>query len=521
MNITEIITLAKNNDVFAQNDLGVAYMTGDDVEQDEHQAVYWFQRSASQGNPEAMANLGMCLLLGKGLQKNISASLYILESAYLLGVFNSLSNVLDAIQSKDIDIEDIIALSNEKNIQATVILGLCYDHGISINTDHQKAMELFENSARNNNPVALWILAHFIADQDEPDLPMAKLFLDKVEDIASKQVGRLANDQIKKDIFKVNERLHRECGFILMKVIPECNQAGHPKDQYVKDLLSGKLFMKSLDQFGDLLKRDSSSNNAFRGDVLEGYSENFGLGYNPHLYKTNIDGSIIKDGMLGSIDILTLRKKVFCITAIDYYKPSKTFIAPSLRMKEFGKYAVIIYNVEEFLKRVHKAFERYQKENNAEYGLAYNRVSYDVDLKEKRTFDEFHKSTSYSWQNEFRISLDFSQGKFSQSMLDKVTDSAKSTFPGSIELDEDILSLADWIYFDIGDISDICQCMEIDELFNDTHSLKLENEPVVIQSYETKREARPTFCKAVTAMAFPNGECHLAVSKEAFFCAVL
>lgn len=318
MNITEIITLAKNNDVFAQNDLGVAYMTGDDVEQDEHQAVYWFQRSASQGNPEAMANLGMCLLLGKGLQKNISASLYILESAYLLGVFNSLSNVLDAIQSKDIDIEDIIALSNEKNIQATVILGLCYDHGISINTDHQKAMELFENSARNNNPVALWILAHFIADQDEPDLPMAKLFLDKVEDIASKQVGRLANDQIKKDIFKVNERLHRECGFILMKVIPECNQAGHPKDQYVKDLLSGKLFMKSLDQFGDLLKRDSSSNNAFRGDVLEGYSENFGLGYNPHLYKTNIDGSIIKDGMLGSIDILTLRKKVFCITAIDY-----------------------------------------------------------------------------------------------------------------------------------------------------------------------------------------------------------
>jgi len=521
LNITEILTHAKNDDIFAQNDLGVAYMTGDGVEQDEQQAVYWFQRSASQGNPEAMANLGMCLLFGKGLQKDISASLYILESAYLLGVANSLFNVLNAIQAKDIDIEEIISLSNEQNTQATVILGLCYDHGISINMDHQKAMELFENSAKKNNPVALWILAHYIADRDEPDLHMAKLFLDKVEDIASKQVGRLTNDQIKKDIFKVNERLHRECGFILVKVIPECNQAGHPKDQYVKDLLAGKLFMKSLDQFGDLLKRDSSSNNTFRGDVLEGYSENFGLGYNPHIYKNDIDGSIIKDGMLGSIDILTLRKKVFCITAIDYYKPSKTFIAPSSKMKEFGKYAVIIYDVEEFLKRVHKAFERYRKENKAEYGLAYKRVSYDVDLKEKRTFDEFHKSASYSWQNEFRISLDFSQGKFSQSMLDKVTDFAKMTFPGSIELDEDILSLSDWIYFEIGDISDICLCMEIDELFSDTHSLKLENEPVVIQSYETKRKVRPTFCKTVTAMTFPNGECHLAVSKESFYCAIL
>jgi hypothetical protein len=106
-------------------------------------------------------------------------------------------------------------------------------------------------------------------------------------------------------------------------------------------------------------------------------------------------------------------------------------------------------------------------------------------------------------------------------MLDKVTDFAKMTFPGSIELDEDILSLSDWIYFEIGDISDICLCMEIDELFSDTHSLKLENEPVVIQSYETKRKVRPTFCKTVTAMTFPNGECHLAVSKESFYCAIL
>lgn len=69
MDINKVKELAENNATQAQNDLGVAYMTGDGVELNEQQAVYWFQRASSQGNPEAIANLGMCLLLGKGLQK--------------------------------------------------------------------------------------------------------------------------------------------------------------------------------------------------------------------------------------------------------------------------------------------------------------------------------------------------------------------------------------------------------------------------------------------------------------------
>ena len=37
----------------------------------------------------------------------------------------------------------------------------------------------------------------------------------------------------------------------------------------------GQVFMKALQCFGDLSKRDDSSQNTFRGDSLEGFSESF------------------------------------------------------------------------------------------------------------------------------------------------------------------------------------------------------------------------------------------------------
>ena len=302
-----------------------------------------------------------------------------------------------------------------------------------------------------------------------------------------------------------------------MKVLPECDKEGMPNDKYVQDLLDGKLYMKTLDQFGDIAKRDSSSENDFRGDILEGYSESFGTGYNPHLYRENGNG-IVRDGMLGSIDVLTLRKKVYCLSAIDFYKPSHTLIKPSEKMKAFGKYAVIITDVAEFLKRVQQAFNSYCKKDNASYRLAYNKVSYDVDLYDKFNYSEFHKSKSYSWQNEFRISLDFSEGKFSPAILENVTDFAKMTFPVKIEIDNNPISLSDWMYFEIGNIRDICQCVEVDDLFSENStSIHIKQEPSFVEPCEPQYEDRLTFCKGVSVVKLSDGKYYLAVSNESFY----
>lgn len=521
IDINKIIKLAEANNASAQNILGVAYLTGNGVEQDDGKALIWFYRAANQGNPEALSNLGLCSLSGIGVSKDLKAALYLFESSFLMGCEDGLFQLLDAINKKALNIEDIIALSDEGDPHAEWITGYCYAHGYGVEKDPQKAMELYIKSGEKDNPIALWLLARINAEQSEPDLQCAKEYMDKVINVAKKEVGGIGNKKIGEDYLKINNRYSNKNGFLLMKVITECNEKKKPKDQYVQDFLDGKLYMKSLDQFADITKRDASSDNDFRGDILEGYSESFGKGYNPHAYMKDANG-IVKDGILGQVDVLALRKKVCCFTIIDYDPPKQAFTFPSSKMKKFGSYAVIIKDVEEFIKRINIAFEKYKERDNASYRMAYNRVSYDVDLFGTFSYSEFHKTSSYSWQNEFRLSIDFSEGKFSQSILNGVTDFAKLTFKGNIEIDENPLSVSNWIYFEIGDIRDICECVDINVLFGGAFSFDPAIKRTPFVPYEPYQEPRPTFCKAVKAFRLSDEQEYcLGVSAEAIYSDIL
>lgn len=515
-NINEMIELARSNNPNAQNDLGVYIMERASTRTEEEQAVSWFYRAAKQGHPQGMINYGMAIFVGKGTNKDIASGLFIIESAFLMGIENAISFIMSAIQDGDVDIKEIIDLSN-KDIRAKWVIGICYDHGIGVRKNSEEAYKYIEESADDDNPVALWILMNFELKSMEPDWHYIGAIVDRLRNVVEKQIGVLKNKTIKNDIQKACEQRKEHVPYILMKVIPACTEKGEPDDKYVQDLLNGKLFMKALDQFGDIARRDETADNDFRGDILEGYSESFGKGYNPHLYKE--DGSGIEhDGILGSIDTLRLRRKVYCLSAIDYDLKRNGLIRPSEKMKKFGKYAVVISDVDAFLSRLRKAFSKYCKENNANYEIKYDKVLYDVDLYDSFQYDEFHKSISYTWQNEFRISIDFSRGKFSQTILDNTTDFAKLTFPGIISIDTDPLSLRDFIYFELGDLRDICFTVEISELFDSGFSVALKKKPSIITAYETPHNRRPTFCKGVTEILMSDGKYHMAISKEAYFC---
>ena len=58
-------------------------------------------------------------------------------------------------------------------------------------------------------------------------------------------------------------------------------------------------------------------------------------------------------------------------------------------------------------------------------------------------------------------------------------------------------------------------------MFSEKFTIHIEKEPTLVKPYEPQQKPRPTFCKGVTEVVFPNGKYHLAVSKEAFFSAVL
>ena len=62
--IKTLMANAQRGNVEAQANLGWRYLTGDEVGQDNTQAVRWLQQAAEQGNVEAQANLGWWFLQG-------------------------------------------------------------------------------------------------------------------------------------------------------------------------------------------------------------------------------------------------------------------------------------------------------------------------------------------------------------------------------------------------------------------------------------------------------------------------
>ncbi|WP_428095502.1 tetratricopeptide repeat protein [Candidatus Thioglobus sp.] len=55
----------------AQNNIGLSYLHGLGVKQDEKQAFEWFEKSAKQGLPYAQSELAMLHYEGKGTEKDI------------------------------------------------------------------------------------------------------------------------------------------------------------------------------------------------------------------------------------------------------------------------------------------------------------------------------------------------------------------------------------------------------------------------------------------------------------------
>jgi TPR repeat protein len=61
---------AKQGNIDAQNELGIAYSEGKGVKPNQEKAVYWFRKSAEQGYAIATCNLALHYGRGRGVPKN-------------------------------------------------------------------------------------------------------------------------------------------------------------------------------------------------------------------------------------------------------------------------------------------------------------------------------------------------------------------------------------------------------------------------------------------------------------------
>jgi TPR repeat protein len=78
----QILPLAEQNDSKAQNMLAHLFYNGWGVNKDYAQSARWFHASASQGNPDSQWKLGRYFLLnGRGVQMDVAAALLWIEKA--------------------------------------------------------------------------------------------------------------------------------------------------------------------------------------------------------------------------------------------------------------------------------------------------------------------------------------------------------------------------------------------------------------------------------------------------------
>lgn len=73
---------AREDNPFAQNELGYLYAAGKGTKQDLEEAVYWYQKAAAKGLSTAEYNLGLMYAKGLGVQANAElAKLWLQKSA--------------------------------------------------------------------------------------------------------------------------------------------------------------------------------------------------------------------------------------------------------------------------------------------------------------------------------------------------------------------------------------------------------------------------------------------------------
>jgi TPR repeat protein/putative methionine-R-sulfoxide reductase with GAF domain len=87
--IDQLRQLAEKGDSAAQNSLGLHYVNGEGVKQNEREAARWFTKSAEQGNVAAQSKLGSLYFRGREIPQNLNQAYFWMALARANGDENS------------------------------------------------------------------------------------------------------------------------------------------------------------------------------------------------------------------------------------------------------------------------------------------------------------------------------------------------------------------------------------------------------------------------------------------------
>lgn len=182
---------------------------------------------------------------------------------------------------------------------------------------------------------------------------------------------------------------------------------------YAEELLKGNLYLNSLEYYrgiekviaGETVDRNTAINDYLEGSIASINKDDLEKIGMSDLYNA------VGDALIGNVYLLSEGAKflkVFCLYAFIFDDETKITFTPSPKLFQFGsKYAVIINDVEEFMKRIINGLEL-QKDTFNITSMQSGFVEYYDNDEKTKVLGPLHKVANFWWQHEFRMI--FTQG---------------------------------------------------------------------------------------------------------------
>ncbi len=135
--IKHILMQAKAGDAEAQNEVGGWYYRGRHVKQNYEEALQWWAKSARQENIYAIGNMALCYQTGHGIEADSVKALALYGKSIEKG-----NSVL---------FDQNVKLADNGNLFSNVLVALCYQKGLGVEKDINKAVIFFARAAKNNS----------------------------------------------------------------------------------------------------------------------------------------------------------------------------------------------------------------------------------------------------------------------------------------------------------------------------------------------------------------------------------
>lgn len=126
--LASIMADARNGDPSAMNEVGTWYYEGKHVKQNYREAYEWWEKASLKQNLGAIANLGLCYQLGRGVEKDSVVAIRLYEKSIKEG-----NKSLFSQRSENAS----------KNPFNAMLIGNCYEKGVGVKKDYAKAAQFY------------------------------------------------------------------------------------------------------------------------------------------------------------------------------------------------------------------------------------------------------------------------------------------------------------------------------------------------------------------------------------------